>query len=182
MNLRTSTLLIAWMPLVLTAGCGSGDDGFREFSDADNVENTNPPDVHPHPEHGPHEGHLVELGGEDYHAEIVFDHDARVLTVYLLGSDAASAMPIDTETVTLNLLVDEAPMILELPAAPLDGETEGSSRFTVAGDVIPEAIRDEEDLEGSISVMIEGTQYRHEIGHEHGGHDAPADGSAPGEQ
>lgn len=168
MNLRIATLLIAWTPPALFAvGCGSGDEELRTFTEADNVENTDPPDVHHHAAHGPNGGHLVELGGEDYHAEVVFDHDARELAVYLLGSDAATAMPVATETVTLNLQLDGAPATVELVSAPLDGEAEGSSRFTASGESIPEALHDEEDLQGSVVVMIDGTQYRGEITHDH---------------
>lgn len=177
MNLRIAALLMAWIPLCLAAGCGSGNDEFREFGESDNVENTNPPEVHEHAEHGPHGGHLAELGGEDYHAEVLFDPDARELTVYLLGSDVETAMPVSTETVRLNLLVDEAPISLELASAPLEGETDGSSRFAVSGDSIPEAIHDAEDLQGSVVVTIDGTPYRGEIMHDHDDHDAEEHGA-----
>ena len=172
MNIRLTTLLFAWMPLAfLAVGCGSGDDELRTFSEADNVDNTDPPDVHEHATHGPNGGHLVELGGEDYHAEVVFDHDSRELTVYLLGSDAETAMPVSTETVTLNLQLDDGPASVELASAPLEGEyfrADGTtSRFTASGDAIPEAIHDEEDVHGSVVVMIDGQQYRGEITHDH---------------
>ena len=167
MNIRLATLLFAWMPLAfLAVGCGSGDDELRTFGEADDVENTDPPEVHQHATHGPHDGHLVELGGEDYHAEVVFDHDSRELTVYLLGSDAETAMPVSTETVTLNLQVDNAPASVELASAPLDGEADGSSRFTASGDAVPEAIHDDEDLHGWVVVEIDGTQHRGEIAHD----------------
>lgn len=168
MNLRIATLLLAWMPVVfLVAGCGSDDDEVRTFNEADNVENTDPPDVHQHASHGPHGGHLAELGGDDYHAEVVFDDDSRELTVYLLASDVETTMPVASETVTLNLQIDGAPALVELASAPLDGETGASSRFSTSGDAVPEAIHDAEDLHGAVVVMIDGTQYRGEIMHDH---------------
>ena len=85
-------------------GCSGGDD-YREFTPTDDVTNTTPHDDHAHAL-GPNGGHLIELGEEEYHAEVVMDEAARTLTVYLLGGDAKTAQPTAEPTVTLNLEVD----------------------------------------------------------------------------
>ena len=85
----------------------------------------------------------------------------------LLASDVETTMPVASETVTLNLQIDGAPASVELASAPLDGETEGSSRFAATGDAVPEAIHDAEDLHGAVVVEIDGKQYRGEIMHDH---------------
>ncbi len=43
-------------------------------------------DVHSHPTEGPHHGTLIELGKEEYHAELV--HDDKMVTIYILDSAA----------------------------------------------------------------------------------------------
>src|SRR5687768_7475184 len=50
-------------------------------------------DDHAHGEaaEGPHHGSLVELGAEEFHAEIVVDAKAHALKLYLLGPDGKTA-------------------------------------------------------------------------------------------
>ena len=64
------------------------------------------PDDHAHPEHGPHEGMLIELGKEEYHAELVHDDAAGTVTIYLLDGSAKNAVPITPEEVVINLKHD----------------------------------------------------------------------------
>ena len=52
-------------------------------------------DVHAHPSEGPHHGTLVELGNEEFHAEVV--HDDKSVTVYVLDAGATKAVPIDAQ-------------------------------------------------------------------------------------
>src|SRR5688572_31002168 len=41
---------------------------------------------HPHAEHGPHHGQLIDLGHGEYHAEVVHDDTTDTITVYVLDS------------------------------------------------------------------------------------------------
>src|SRR5688572_27322410 len=58
---------------------------------------------HSHDEKGPHMGHVMVIGDEEYHAEILWDNASGKVTVYLLDKDikanpaAASAQ----ETITI---------------------------------------------------------------------------------
>jgi hypothetical protein len=143
---------------LLSAGCQPGADDTRTFSEADNVENTDPHD-HAHA-HGPHEGHLVELGGEDYHAEVTFDPATRMLAVYLLNSDVKTPLPTDAESVSARLEIAGAKQEFKLSPARLDGDPEGqSSHFELTEGTIPDSIKDAEDLQGEIVVTIGGAQY-----------------------
>jgi hypothetical protein len=127
-------------------------------------------DAHTHDHehaHGPHEGHLIELGKEQYHAELVFDAKTRKITVYVLDSEAKNPVAIDQTEITLNLTGDQ-PAKLTLKAAPQEGDAAGkSSRFEVDGSSVPETIRDEEAILGSVNLKIEGTEFAGEIKHEH---------------
>ncbi len=147
----------------LMFGCGGGSDtGFTELQPEENVENT---EAHAH-EHGPHGGHILELG--DQHAEIAMGTD-RVVSVYLLGADAKTATPVANATAHLHLHIGEAEEEVELTASPLEGEPEGqSSRFVSTAEAIPAAIADIEGIEGEVIVMIDGAEKMAEIGHDHG--------------
>jgi len=93
---------------VVAAGCGPSSD----YQPAKSLPSAPPADHHEH-EHGegPHHGQLVELGEDEFHAELVLDDKAHTLRMYLLGSDAKSEATTaateilitkeDTTTVTL---------------------------------------------------------------------------------
>ena len=167
-TLHRFTLAALLLPLSLLglAGCGGGQRGGRTFSEADNVEHD---DHHDHAHaHGPHDGHVVEIGGDDYHAEVVLDESTRKLTVYLLGSDLKTPLPVDAESLALRLKVGEETQEIKLApeAQPEDGEGK-ASKFVQGEDALPEAIKDAEDLHGEVVVTFGGTQYRGPITHDH---------------
>ena len=65
------SLFVAVVVCFCLPGCSdSGDrastDAQTHSSGSDNANATHAP----HPEHGPHDGDLIELGKEDYHAEV----------------------------------------------------------------------------------------------------------------
>ncbi|MCA9055260.1 MAG: hypothetical protein KDA75_15575, partial [Planctomycetaceae bacterium] len=122
---------------------------------------------------GPHGGHIIELGGEDYHAELTLD-DSRKLTAYLLQADMKTPLPADAESLSVRLQVGDATEEVTLAAQPQEGDGEGqASQFAMADATLPESIKDAEDLQGEVVVSIAGTQYRGKISHDHDheGHD-----------
>jgi hypothetical protein len=170
MSTRVWTLFAAALAVGLS-GCGSNQD-VRQFSAEDNVTNTAPPAEHHHPEHGPNGGHIVVLGAHAYHAELVFDATTRNVTVHLLDHDMTAATPVADAGLTLNLEGSE-PITFE--ASPIEGEPEGqTSRFTLSGDKLPEGVKGEEDLHGSLALTVGGEPHAGAISHAHdheGGHD-----------
>jgi hypothetical protein len=120
-------------------------------------------------EHGPHGGHLVELGEEEYHAEVVFDQKAAKLTVYILDSTAKAPTPIDGKEITLKLAIDGKTEPFALAAVPQSSDPQGkSSRFELAGNAdVKSHIKDEEDLKGSVSATISGKSFSGDVKHEH---------------
>ncbi len=130
-------------------------------------------DVHAHPSEGPHHGTLVELGSEEFHAEVV--HDANSVTIYILNSSASKAVPIDAKALTINLLHDGAPEQYTLAANPDTGDTNGmASRFVLADAELAEHLDDESAMP-KLMVTINGTPYvgeiKHDHDHDHSGHD-----------
>ena len=103
---------------------------------------------------GPHGGTLTDWGGGAYHVEFTVDHDKQEATVYILGDDEKTAVPIKASTILLNI---NAPKFqVELAASPLEGEAEGTaSRFVGKH----ESLGKVQEFAGSISGEIDGTPY-----------------------
>ena len=126
-------------------------------------------DTHSHPSEGPHHGSLVELGNEEFHAELV--HDDSSVTIYILDAAAKKAVPIDAADLTINVMHEGKPEQFKLLANPDTGDPSGkSSRFTLADEELAGHI-DDEAAAPKLSVTINGTPYRGEIKHDHGGDD-----------
>lgn len=127
---------------------------------------------HAHPTEGPHHGDLVELGNEEFHAEVVHG-DGGEVTVYILDSGASKAVPIDATELTINLSHEGEAEQFKLPAAPDATDGEGkSSRFTLKDEHLAEDL----DAKGAVAklvVTINSKQYTGKIEHAHGheGHD-----------
>src|SRR5579863_3043491 len=134
---------VALALLIYLAGCGGADSTYHPVPKGAKVQDQ----PHEH-EHGPHGGHLVELGNEEYHAEVAFDKGAAKLTVYVLDSTAKKPTPIEAKEITLNLLIDGKSKPFSLVASRQAEDPKGkSSRFELAGDAeIKSQIKDEEDL------------------------------------
>lgn len=126
-------------------------------------------DKHDHPTEGPHHGHLVELGKEEFHAELV--HDKSVITIYLLDSAAKAAVAIDAKNLVINLKHDGKPEQFELAASPDAGDAEGkSSRFTIDNAELAEHL-EHADSEARLSVTINGNPYSASLAHSHDEHE-----------
>lgn len=124
---------------------------------------------HAHPDEGMHHGELIELGNEDYHAEML--HEGDLLTIYVLDGTATKTIPIESTEVFMNVVHDGKPKQYTLKAQPDDGDPNGkSSRFTVSSaDLVAQL--DAEGTKAKLVLTINGTSYRGEVVHDHEGHD-----------
>ena len=125
---------------------------------------------HAHPSEGPHHGHLIELGKEEYHAELTHDEATKTVTVYVLdGKTAKVAVPIEEQEITLNLAVDGKPSQFKLAAAPQEGDPEGqSSRYSLSDEALLEALESPKAA-GRLTITIKGKPYSGKV--EHAEHD-----------
>jgi hypothetical protein len=119
---------------------------------------------------------LIELGNEEFHAELV--HDETSVTIYILDSAAKTAVPVDAQEVAINLVHDGKPEQFKLAAQPDSGDPAGkSSRFVAENkELVEELEHDHGSLK--LTVSINGKSYRGNIqhdhdhsGHDHAGHD-----------
>lgn len=160
--------------LALALGCGpAGSTNSTTMPPGDSASHDHDGHAHDshaqgdaaHATHGPHHGVIVELGNEEYHAEIV--HDDMSLTVYILDSAAKQAIPIDASDVLINLMRDGKPEQIAIPAKPDAGDSAGkSSRFQLDDAELIHAF-DQENASPRLSLTIAGTAYRGSINHVH---------------
>lgn len=154
---------------LILSGCGDTSN-----TGGNGTVTTPPPAVddhaHAHPSEGPHHGDLVELGNEEYHAEIVHG-DGGEVTIYVLDSGATKAVPIDATEVVINMTHEGEAEQFKLPATPDAGDADGkSSRFSLKDEHLAEDL----DAEGAVAklvITINGKQYTGKIEHDHEGHD-----------
>lgn len=148
-------------------GCNEGGDidGHAEHSDhGDHSEAA----AHAHPTEGPHHGSLIELGNEEYHAELL--HDKSDVTIYILDGAAKDTVAIDAKEVHVNLKHGNRPEQFTLRAAPQDGDGEGkSSCFKFSGSHLASHL-DDAGSDARLSVVINGTPYSGSMSHTHGDH------------
>ena len=124
---------------------------------------------HEHVHHGPHGGHLMVIGNEEYHAEWTHDESGKV-TFYILDAAAKKEVPIAAEQITIDVKVgDNPPKTYELVAInPTDGKT---AAFEIV-DKQFEALFDQLKSSGlklTLHANINGKQYDQVVKeHDHG--------------
>jgi hypothetical protein len=151
--------------LAIFPGCGE-KKGRKTAGGKKGANNVSKADPHEH-EHGPHGGHVIELGGE-YHAELTHDDDTKTVSVYLLGGDVKKPVLSNEKELSVNLTVAGQPKQYKLVAAPQQGDPEGqSSRFELKDEALLEAL-EAPKAKGRLQVTIDGKQYNGAIeSHEH---------------
>lgn len=130
------------------------------------------PPAEAHAEEGPHKGHLIELGEEEYHAELTHDDATKTVAIYLLGADAKTAVSIADAEITLNLVVAGEPMQAKLAAEKQPSDPEGqASKFSIVDEKVLEALEAPKTT-GRLNVTIAGKSYSGVVDHAgHHGHD-----------
>lgn len=170
MERQLVSLFAISLTLTLCLGCGSSappKTAEKSPEGHDHAEGE-----HAHPSEGPHHGHLIELGNEEYHAELTHDDATHTVTIYVLDSAAKKAVPIDAKEVLINLIVEGKPEQFHLVAAPQEGDAvEMSSRFSLADEKLHEAL-EAKTTTGRLNLTIEGKPYsgnvvHHEHDHKH---------------
>ncbi len=176
MEMRTQTgmwLLSVAVMLGLTGLAGCGGDKGGEYRVFDKGNDTAPDaehgNAHTHDHghgHGPHEGDLIELGEEEFHAEVVVDEEKYKLTLYLLGADAKTAVAIEAKELTLEMPGKDAPVKYALTAGPVDADGK-VSQFEITSEALIDAFHEDSKAVGKFKVSIGGKEFTGEIKHSH---------------
>ena len=118
-----------------------------------------------HASEGPHHGSLIELGNEEYHAELVHDETTGSVTVYVLDAAITQQVPIDASEITINVKHDGTPKQFKMAASPDANDTQGkSSRFYTNDKELGEHL-DEEGSDPKLVLTIDGKSFRGTIAH-----------------
>jgi hypothetical protein len=124
---------LSWLIVALALGVGCGDG-------AHSARNPAAPAAHDHG-HGhshvaPHGGTVVVLGDEAYHLELVHDHAAGRLTLYVLDGHMEHfiRLPVPSLQVTCTLDGNERPLTLAAVAQAATGESVGNTCLLYTSD------------------------------------------------
>jgi hypothetical protein len=115
---------------------------------------------------GPHDGTVADWGGGKYHVEFTVDHDKQEGTIYILGSDEQSPVPIDAESIDLS--ISDPVMQVTLSAAPQDSDPAGKASRFVGNH---EKLGVVQEYAGTIAGVIDGTPYSGDFTEEAHGHE-----------
>ncbi len=128
-------------------------------------------DKEKHEHVGPHKGTLVELGDEEFHAEIVHDDEMGMVTIYLLGSDAKTAVTTDAKDIAINAKVGGKAVQHKIKPAPTKSDKAGTaSRFISKNKELMELL-DSDDVAPILRVVIDGKTFNGKIEHDHDEHE-----------
>ena len=153
--------------MLSTVGC-SKDAKSPSLAYADAKTASSAP-MHAHPSEGPHKGDLIELGNEEYHAELVVPTEASAqVTIYVLDSSAAKSVPIEAQEVTVNVADGGSPAQFKLAASPDTDDPQGKSSRFISTDAKLLEFFAEEAVHGTLVLKIKGKQYRGDIDHHEG--------------
>lgn len=125
---------------------------------------------HEHAHHGPHGGHIMEIGKEEYHAEWKHDESGKV-TFYLLDSAVKKDVPIAAEEIAIDVQVGKnEPVTYKLAAVtPQDGK---SATFEIVDKNllgVLETLKDNTGTVLTLHVTIDGKTFAQKIEeHDHG--------------
>ena len=167
-NLLTISLASLAVSVFVLSGCTDSPDSTPMSSNSTGSVDHQKDDDHDHdahPSEGPHHGHLIELGGEEYHAELVHDEDA--VTIYILDGAAKKGVPIEATDIAINLQHDGKGEQFKLSASPDQDDPKGkSSRFVSNDQELSEDLYGE-DAEVQLVLKIAGKSYRGTVEHDH---------------
>ncbi|WP_235908553.1 hypothetical protein [Roseiconus nitratireducens] len=109
---------------------------------------------------------MADWGGGKFHVEFTVDHDQQQATVYILGPDETSPVPIEAETIELS--ITDPVMQVTLNASPQAGDPEGKASRFVGNH---EKLGVVQEYAGTMSGVVDGTPYSGDFTEEpHGDH------------
>jgi hypothetical protein len=117
---------------------------------------------HSHDEAGPHNGHIIELGADGYHAELTHDDAEHRVGIYILDGAAKAAAPIDAQSVTIRVSVADKPSEYELPAVTQPSDPEGKASYfeLVSEELCKIVCGDVEEAENArVNITINGKPF-----------------------
>ena len=172
---RTTALLLASVVALVTSGCGTSSleqTAEPPHDEQDGHDHTAGDDL-THPDQGPHGGHLIELGDEQYHAELLHDEATHAVTIHLLDSTGSQPITAGPTEVRLQVFRDGQFVDYRLPVANDSAEPIGS-QFQLVDEGLVDVLLHAEAVRARLHATINGQEYIGTIEHKAHDHDAHA--------
>ena len=125
-------------------GACSGEDSSNQAEPAHNEDHA----------HGPHGGHVLEIGAHVAHLEVL--HDDEMLTIYVLGPDVKTPLAV-AKPPQLKLSTAAGPKVLDTKAKDATSTVFTSTDPALKG----------QEPEGRISIEVDGKMYNPDLEHDH---------------
>ncbi len=135
---------------------------------------------HEHPTTGPHGGSLLELGKEEFHAELVLDEEHDQITICLLDSTAEQPVAIEAPFIRINVKTGDKPHQYKLaPVYPEGSEAVGATdSYAIVSPELMEDLHTHGNV-AKLSVKIGKKTFAAVINHEE--HEHEHEGHEPAE-
>lgn len=122
---------------------------------------------HEHAVAGPHGGQILELGVDQYHAEVVIDEKKDLVTVYILDGEAKEETAIDLPAIHVNVRLAGKPVQFALPAVRSSNDGQGpASCFRLKSPRLIEALH-AEHANPRLALRIGKKSFVAKIAHSH---------------
>lgn len=146
-------------PKTPTGGTGKGDEHGHEHGH----------EHHDHAAHGPHGGHIIELGHEEYHAEWTHDDESGKVTVYILDGDMKNEVKIESPDISINTKIGDAEKDYTLAAEDAsDSDPPQASKFSIEDKALVVALEaaGKEGASARLKVKIKNKEFSSPITHD----------------
>ena len=144
--------VITILATTLFAAC-SGDDHDHGHADSNHTEPHATGEGHAH---GPHGGHVLEVGDHVAHLEVVHDEAAGKITLYVLGTDGKSPLAIE-KAPQLKLLTDDGPKVLDAKSQDGSGSVYAVTDTALQG----------HEPKGRVTIEVNGKVFNPALEHDH---------------
>ena len=117
---------------------------------------------HDHGALGPHGGHVLVLGDEQYHAEWTHEDQSGEIVIYLLDQDIKEDVTTTAELITITTTIRDESQTYELAADNLNKEDPPrASRFKATNPNLLTALKQAgSGVKAEMRVIIDGTFFR----------------------
>jgi hypothetical protein len=122
---------------------------------------------HQHAALGPHGGAVLEMGADEYHAELVVNEKGNVFTVFILDGQAKREVPIEAPYLNVNLKVGDKPAQYRLLPVRPDGQASGlTACYSIKSESLIRSLHSH-DANPRLTVRIGEKSYVARIVHSH---------------
>ncbi|MBM3980724.1 MAG: hypothetical protein FJ304_10645 [Planctomycetes bacterium] len=153
MTYKALTAAVFGLGLLWATGCGKKDESSAAKPDPKPAPKKGVSEDHTHGT-GPNGGVVFDFGGGKYHGEFKPDHKKKEATVWILGLDAKTAVPL--KVAKLRLVIANTTPKIELDLLAVNPDKDGKAHeFRGTSD----GLAVEKEYEGTVTFTLDGKQY-----------------------